>query len=134
MSIPARILLALAIALALFASGYYTGLSGEKTTEQVRTGQALETAVTHHNEVASAGAAVEAMAATHAGATEDAFTHITQKEVVYVQKHPDNPACRLDADGVRLWQSANNGTRPDSAGQPDSQVPGSAPAAERQPQ
>ncbi len=134
MSLPSKILIGLFFAVALFLIGYNVGLHHEKTTEQVRTGQALEAAVVKHDQAASAGAAVEAKAADHAAATDAAFTKITQKEVVYVQKHPDSPACRLDADGVRLWQSANAGTDPDGTGQPDSQVPGSAPVAERQPQ
>jgi cell division protein FtsL len=47
------------------------------------------------------------------------YRTITRTLTQYVQTHPDNPACDVDADGLRLWREANaaNATAPsDTAG------------------
>lgn len=35
---------------------------------------------------------------------------ITKVVTKYVETHPDNSACILDADGLRIWNAANAGT------------------------
>lgn len=37
------------------------------------------------------------------------YRTITRDVTTYVQSHPDNAACDLDDDGLRLWREANAG-------------------------
>ena len=50
--------------------------------------------------------------------TETEFRVITEKVVEYVEKNPGTASCGLDADGLRIWNSANRGRAEGAAGNP----------------
>lgn len=134
MTLADRILLAIVMAAAAFAAGVVVGHRDASATGQAHINQSLQTGIEHHNVTASAGAAVEAHATGRQSQTEATFNGINQEVIRYVQIHAADRACGLDADGVRLWQSANNGADASAPGIADGSVSASAAVAERQPQ
>ena len=50
--------------------------------------------------------------------TETEFRVITEKVVEYVEKNPGAASCGLDADGLRIWNSANRGRAEGASGNP----------------
>ena len=50
--------------------------------------------------------------------TETEFRVITEKVVEYVEKNPGTASCGLDADGLRIWNSANRGSAEGAARNP----------------
>jgi hypothetical protein len=92
----------------------------------------MEKAIDHHNVLAAAGQKVEAKASLKQAKTEAHFEQLHTEVLTYAQTHPFATDCSIDADGLRIWRSANSNAETAGAGEPDPGLRGSATAKEWQ--
>ncbi len=115
------------VMLAVVGWAYYRGVSNgssERTTYYERilsdrdrkAAKALADALAKADSDAKAALAAERAHLTRQRKTEARFKTITQTVTEYVQKTPSLAGCGLDANGLRLWNAANDG---DDSAAPD---------------
>ena len=126
-----RLLFELLVCGVLFVAGYFLGRDDANKAQQAREKTALVAAVESHDTKATAGQLAERRSIQRASATETLFNGITQGAILYAQTHPVADDCHLDADGLRLWSSANAGAEADATGVQPGRVSTSTTAIER---
>lgn len=106
----------LAVLVGSYGFGYHVrDLSAQRDKQAARADQEKEDAASALWELGIATAndkAAQDQAVTDAEAhqkTTIEYRTITRDVTTYVQSHPDNAACELDDDGLRLWREANAG-------------------------
>lgn len=97
-----------AVAAALLLGGFFTGV---KVTNNARDAKQLKAERHYQEQVAAETARANNLAQKY----EEARTHIKDKfrtitkEVEVIIDRPVYNQCKLDADGLRLWNDANDG-------------------------
>ena len=125
-----RLLAVLVVAIVSSAGGAYLGYRYADNACQAEKLAAQDVVIEEHDDAARAGKVVERETVRRAAKTEAVFNDVQQGVVAYVQTHPA-AVCSLDADGLRLWNAANQGADPAAAGERDATVPGVAAGDER---
>jgi hypothetical protein len=117
----------LALIVCVYVFGYHTATNADKAAQlaQVKAQAAAQVAAVkaqadadEKNLQSQLKTAADNAAASQAIAVANAVEHtqqqvvyhtITQQVTKYVSTHPDNVACNLDDDGLRIWREANSG-------------------------
>lgn len=127
MSLSTKFLILLLTAGALFFGGYFLGKSDEREDQIAASAVAKDKTIEQAVEVAKKD---DAVATGHEIKRETRRAVAKQLDKEIQQNVAANPAyfeCGLDADGLRLWNSANAGHSLDGPGQHDAGVPRLAP-------
>ena len=126
-----RLVTSVAIAAVAFAGGAYLGYHYASNASKAGTADAQTVAIENHDAAAVVGQAVERETVQRAVKTEAVFNGIQLGMISYAQNHPFNDVCRLDDDGLRLWNAANAGADATSSAERDAGMPGIASSSER---
>lgn len=113
--------LAVAVCVAgAFSAGYYKGhvLGVESTQDKYladiakrdrAAAEAMAQALADAQAQASAALNAERQHIEQAQQVDTQFKIIEKTVIKYVERHPETNRCGIDADGLRLWNSANSG-------------------------
>jgi len=114
-------------------AGYLWGDSAGDTQCQAGKVGAQEAAIERHDKAAEVGHQVEVKTIQSETKQAKHTQRLVTEGRAHVKENPSPPDCRLDADGMRRWRSANHGAPADPAGQPDDVTAGAATRADQQP-
>lgn len=116
--LPWRLLGGLVIALALFSGGYGLGAKHAKTECVAGQAKAQTTAVVSANTESARRETIGAARETSREHIRVIYKTIREQASETIADHPELNACGLDADGLRLWNTANTGETAPVSGEP----------------
>ena len=117
--LPWRLLGGLVMVLALFLGGYGLGNNQAKTSCVAGQVEAQRAAITQTAKEDVRREAIGAARETSREQIRVVYRTIKEKADEYVKKMPEFNNCRLDDDGLRLWNAANSGAAANMPGEPD---------------
>lgn len=109
--------MALLLGLGLFASGLWTGTHLMELAAKANQLDAVQRAIQQANEISEQDGQILATADITRAARRVAAKQLDQEIEKNVEANPAYLECGLDADGLRLWNTANAGDAADLPGQ-----------------
>lgn len=91
------------------AAGFYAGHKVAVNAAKSEQLKAVEHAIEQAERIASENAEIEQAQVITQTKIRTVYRTLTKEVVKYVETHPDTAEC-LDADGLRIWNRANQGT------------------------
>jgi hypothetical protein len=113
-------------------AGYLWGDSAGETQCQADKVGAQEVAIERHDKAAEVGHQVEVKTIQSETKQAEHTQRLVTEGRAHVKENPSPPDCRLDADGMRRWRSANRGASTDTTGTPDDVTAGETSGADQQ--